>query len=279
MSTKIYDGIIFRSTDLLEIHHQIMTLRPVIRDLGRVETLAFYAREATQVVDARATTGKGGKEGQCALAGIWLDLTDRQNEIKRTGRRDPEVDLEFTIVLLPHAGRVYGMYFTERRDWAKALVGEDRIAEAYPYWNNTDPPDGIPCEEWDARGELWREILAADPDGRPGQCGFTVEIFPPSFWPDPEDILPFIPDRTTRLRNAARAIVLNRLVKPMYAAGEKPDPVQFFYAAEKVLRTDEGKAMLAEEEMRLDGILPEITVETLLDEGKTDRQGALHADR
>lgn len=46
-------------------------------------------------------------------------------------------------------------------DWAcvafRTMTPPD-WAEDYSYWNNTDPPNWIPYEEWLARGETWNDV-------------------------------------------------------------------------------------------------------------------------
>lgn len=38
-------------------------------------------------------------------------------------------------------------------------IKEPEWIEKYEYWNNVDPPEEITCNQWEARGKKWEEIL------------------------------------------------------------------------------------------------------------------------
>ncbi|SFM82164.1 hypothetical protein [Methylobacterium pseudosasicola] len=265
MSTKIYDGIRFRSSDLLEIHAQLAAYRPVVAKAVEEATLRYVASLATDAIDKAALAGTGVESP------IWYarqKLYERQEEIKRSGRRDPSIDFDFTITIMPYQGAVYGIVFCEQSGWKDAMLGAG-FAEAFPYWNNTDPPEGFTDEAWDERGQLWNAILAQDEWDRPVGCGFTYDFLPPARYPAAEAALPFVPV----LEKRARAQAFNRLIEAEYQrllraaqGGEpKPDPLRLVMAAERSLRTDDGNARVLAESERVVPLLPGITTDLLID--------------
>jgi len=79
-------------------------------------------------------------------------------------------NLKSGLHLLPYKGEAYGIAWGPD-DITSAFLALPGIMD-YAYWNNTDPPENISDEEWDARGKIWDIII-------PGICadGFLFKLF------------------------------------------------------------------------------------------------------
>ena len=71
------------------------------------------------------------------------------------GERDPICDVECGFNVWLHDGHAYFIPIAEH--WLKDLI-KVPWAEDFRYWNNTDLPDGVSEETWDARGRTWDAV-------------------------------------------------------------------------------------------------------------------------
>lgn len=102
-------------------------------------------------VKALATAG--------SRADTWLDVpSDCRTELKAT--------------VFPSNGYTIGMVVgpTELTNAFLKLPG----VENYEYWDHTDPPDNIPYEAWQRRGEEWDSVL---PSSIPAKDGFCFQLY------------------------------------------------------------------------------------------------------
>jgi hypothetical protein len=71
-----------------------------------------------------------------------------------------------SVSVFMHKGHVYLIPYTskdfvDRKPFSVlAFMVELDELEDFSYWDNVDMPEGMTIEEWDARGEIWNEILA-----------------------------------------------------------------------------------------------------------------------
>lgn len=179
MSIKIYTGFRLPGADLETALAAIQTLRAEIRSLARSEAATLLASRVSQLIDADATaafTDRPRPEGRDApLSHVARELDARSRKVEQSGLRDPEVDFQMEISLFARGGDTYGITHSERSAWIDrwmALSG----AEAFRYWNNSDPEPGVSREDWAARGQLWNDLLGADPHHRPGYAGLCASI-------------------------------------------------------------------------------------------------------
>ena len=105
---------------------------------------------------------------------ITYDSVNRKSEIykKQTYRASvfSECDFECNVVILPSNDNVFLMLFAEDREIKNILLDTGEIEE-YPFWDNTDQPDGMTGEEWEKRGNEWDAALSY---GIPSVDGFTM---------------------------------------------------------------------------------------------------------
>jgi len=281
MSTKIHNGLLLRGS-LRSVYERLRQLRPEIRNLQEQAAVAFLAETACTILDRRAAglhALKDGHETGAPLHVAWHEMMDRQREIVKTGYRDPQVDFEIAITLLP-AEHVYALFQTEQdtlRDW---LLGQEWV-ERFAYWDNTDRPDDMSEAGWEDRRRIWDRLLTDDRSGSAGICGLTFECRSPLIHPEPERIAHAAPAVETRAAALAKSIMIDRVLRRMSAeqadgkssapvanAGiEAPDISTVLSRISEVIdwmRTHpDGRTAIAEEKGRLMRILPRITPELL----------------
>lgn len=120
----------------------------------------------------------------------------RIKNIATTQGRDPTVDFDFSLCLIPTKTKILTILYTEQKEMTKAWESFKEVT-SYFYYNNSDQPDNITDAEWKSRGEEWD--LALGDDGIPGNK--SLQFLPiPSFFPMPsyEDIKAFIPSLAQR---------------------------------------------------------------------------------
>lgn len=209
MSTKIYHGFRFRTRSLWRVHDSMMSLRPVVRDAQRDCEADWLASSVADIIDREALGVSRKSRVGSPLSAARSELWDRQSEMKKSGRRDPQVDFEMTVSVLPFRKRVYGLLYAESRKLRKLFEDQDGI-EDFAYWDSTDPPDDVDPREWGRRGSVWSEILAQDWIGRPSGCGFAVEFATEAEMPKPAILIDRLPDIEKRARRLAVERVADR---------------------------------------------------------------------
>ncbi len=208
MSTKIYNGILFKSKNLVQVYEHLHAYRPVIWDARSIAEKRFMADLAVSFIDEHAITGVAPDPDPQVTPTLYAYgcLRDLQREAKKTGQRNPLVDFEFSVVVMPYNGSNYGVVYTEQHDWLTDFMKQPWVRE-YAYYNNTDIPDGISDRAWRQRGKVWDAILARDPCDRSAGCGLVVEFLGRGGLHIPiafrgRDLLPFVPSDKQRIARA-----------------------------------------------------------------------------
>jgi len=142
MSTKIYNG--FR-IDTTTFENPFLAIAQLVEGF-KPEAYAWSVEACAQLIK---------KVGHNAVMAA-------QDEIKNTQRRMPGFDFSCFLSFVPFRDYVLGIIFTERPELRKMWM-DQACVEKFPYWNNTDPPDGISDEDWCRRGELWDLAVGGDP--------------------------------------------------------------------------------------------------------------------
>lgn len=135
------------------------------------------------------------------------EIINRVKLIRLTERRDPAFDLEGELNIVTKPGirknktllLSYGENFTDflisltldpKTEEEKAFNQKYGL-EAYPYWNNVDPPKDKTAEEWDAVEKDWE--IAFDNGHHANQNGFSMSLF------DSTEVVMFLFDVKTGL--------------------------------------------------------------------------------
>lgn len=165
MSTKIYSGFRMETDSLAEAARIIEKFRPWIQAQADIVLDTFMAN--------MAASGASDEEA----SSTWDKL---RLQARRTGERISHVDTDCSIVLIPAHGHILGMFYSAHSAWYQAWCQHEGVHE-YSYWNNSDAPDDMPEQEWDARKRAW-EFLSPDPVA---MQGFAIELMSP-YGPTPK---------------------------------------------------------------------------------------------
>lgn len=265
MSTKIYTGFRFKTSNLREIHEHFLEWRKRIDTLTREAKHRYLAKHAVENIDNAIAYGKPVPKNP--LLEVDLEMNDAQAEIKKTGQRNVSVDFDFEVSVMPWGRKVYGIIFCEQSAWIDEFMSQPWVEE-YGYWNNTDRPDHLTARQWERRRKTWNAILKQDPWDRPSGCGFTADCKAPDRFSDNDAVLAACPSKENRVARTARSVVLGRayktLMEPLSEEERKQRCFSMLFDAERLLKTEEWQAKVAEEELRLAELLPEMTITILL---------------
>jgi hypothetical protein len=258
MSMNI-NGFRFKQSNLLKIHQELFALRPAIREAQNVLEDKFLATLMVTAID-RAVIGIADALRPYSFAQDERDR--RQKRMRETGQRDPAVDYDMSVVILPFRRRVYATTYAD--NGLGDILLSAGIYEPYGYWDSSDGPEDVSASAWRRRGKLWKDILAQDMFGRPGQIGITFECNHGFRALDIDSILKQVPSIEKRAAGVARERVQRRHA-PMIE-GEGPEFVmQRYYKVSDYLRTPEGKVELEREQVAMMLVLPQITRELLIE--------------
>lgn len=160
MSTRIYQGVRLKTTSLAKVQVIVEEFRPWV--VAQAE-----ARFDTFISNLEAE-GKSWREAY----DIWQD---RRRRIKTTGQRDPFIDTEFSLSILPSGRNMLGIVYTEQRPWLEAFYAHPGVEE-YGYWDNTDGLEDVSEQAWEGRRRAW-DVLK---DGPVSMQSFSIELVNPN---------------------------------------------------------------------------------------------------
>jgi hypothetical protein len=167
MSTKIYKGFKLETDSFQEALQIINAFRPCV------------AKQAEDLMDKFIDNAKAAYKGESMhIADIKIDCfdlwTNLRDKMKEKGFKNPSVDTDFNIVLIPTKGFLLGIVYTAHNEWYDAWCKRNGVQE-YSYWNNSDKPDEISEEDWKKREEDW-DVLDYGPTS---MQGFSIELVDP----------------------------------------------------------------------------------------------------
>lgn len=256
MGTTIADGFRFRTSSLEEVMQLLGQWRHRVRSDAECMAEEWLATESVKLIDQ--AIARNGDIPVAPLADIRAQWDKLRDNLKNR-RREPQVDYDFTVCILPHAGQFYGIVYTEQQVWRTDWFTED-LVDPMPYWNGTDGPEDLSESEWEARGRLWDEIM---PSGIPANHGLSADLH--DLWfltPGPDAVVAAQPSFERRLARTAHEEVILRKQRELYEArgGTNDDQmsalVRDYVAARKWATTPAGRAAIAAEEIRLRPLLP-----------------------
>ncbi len=156
MSTRIYKGFRLNMSRLADVLALVESFRPWVEE------------QANQAFDT--FMDNMSKEGADAIKAFdtWQEL---RRLIRVQQQRVPQVDTDFTVLVIPSGEQMLGIVYTERQAWFDAWCKLPGVEE-FGYWDNTDQPDGVSDDEWDARSRAW-SVLGSNPVS---MQGFSIEL-------------------------------------------------------------------------------------------------------
>lgn len=143
----------------------------------------------------------------------------------------------------------YAMYYGHQQVYRDAWEELPWVGP-YPYWNNSDEPEGVSRDEWEERKALWDRLLPGYFPPSASGVTWRLDTMQPSLETmkktDPETVTLMFPERGVRARNLA-----NMNLPPMSVD------------VGAVAMMDEAKKWIVEHEDKYEQKLPEVNLETL----------------
>ena len=171
MSTKIYNGYLFHADPFVAL--------PIIRETFKATQLEEASRLMTTSVVLNFDLKTVGKpyRGMVDIVNAWhcpLWDTKRIHSFNIWTWKDyTDAMLSPSIKFSRHPSGQYAaqLWDVERNVFRGTWEAFDFV-EPYPYWNNSDPEDGVTEEEWGERKVFWSETLGWESGARtPSEVG------------------------------------------------------------------------------------------------------------
>jgi hypothetical protein len=150
MSTKLYNGIKFKSNNIREVLDQLMSIKKeankIALNLLPDDRLSLFIA-TNNLLDKDAWT----------ISRELLDALESSNSNRWTF----VPRLYLSVVVYPtKEGDIYGYYFdSDKKEFNNLLKP---FYNDFHYQNQTDPPNDVSEEEWNFRREKWDELLPGD---------------------------------------------------------------------------------------------------------------------
>jgi hypothetical protein len=160
MSTKIYNGIKFKTTNYKELLDQLISVKKFAKEIALdmirdLDLVLFIVANGLKNKSAWDITQK------------LINAIDFPNIIEWTFI--PR--LHFSVIIYPTPeGDIYGYYFDSGKAEFKKLL--EPYFTDFHYQNQTDIPEGIDPDEWEFRAKKWNELI----DYKLKDTGFTFEF-------------------------------------------------------------------------------------------------------
>jgi len=171
LSVKIYTGFQFDTDDIREIFKHIRDFREELKPFIYEKTTQYFSAECTTLLDRISINPL--LQTQTVLMTVYHQFKQELDEVKQNKQRNPYVDFDFHIVIIPTKDKILGMFFTEQQDFAKLWMNKSFVSD-YSYWNNADQPEDMDDIEWARRKSDWMKEAFSDSD-IPSEVGFTMQ--------------------------------------------------------------------------------------------------------
>jgi hypothetical protein len=200
MSVKIHHG--YRYTPPDGTTPDVFTLTNLLRD-AITPAASTARRKAVATAASRIIDGATRHGGNASpLVAAELELVREARDADRQGLRHPRSDFGCEVTMLHDEDdntSVYLLLYTEQAGIRDAFEHIDGVT-SYGYWNNSDQPDDVSDDDWQARRDTWERILG---DDTPGERGVTWTLGDLAFdaaLGDHDLLVAAVPDTTTRAR-------------------------------------------------------------------------------
>lgn len=157
MSIRIYKGFVVDTADFRELYAKVAAFRPWVLEQANAQLDRFMENMSVA--------------GPVAAYDVWQD---RRETVRRTNRRDPAVDTQFTLSFIPLADKTLGIAYVESSAWFEAWLRQPGVAY-YGYWTSEDCPSDVADADWEQRGRDWA-ILGGSPVS---ERSFSIELLAP----------------------------------------------------------------------------------------------------
>jgi hypothetical protein len=160
MSTKIYNGIKFKSKDYYQLLQELLEVKNKSKEVSKN---LISDRDLLYFISGNKLEDKDS----FFIAQEFLDAADSNNKSKWTF----SPNIHFSVVVYPTPeGDIYGYYFDSNKKEYNELLKP--LYTDFHYQNQSDPPTNLSEEEWDFRREKWDQLV----DYKFKDTGFTYEF-------------------------------------------------------------------------------------------------------
>lgn len=169
----------------------------------------------------------------------------RYHEIQRTKHRDPDVDFDCELCLIPLENKMLALIFTEKKEINQLWESYDEVS-FYGYWNNVDPDENCTEEEWEQRKKDWD--IALPGIGIPSENGMTIKIsegFPSLMDIDQKDIIKNIPSFEERVGVVSNQIIMDEIFNILRQDNPDEDWYKLYNRARRESKKDENQKTLS----------------------------------
>lgn len=230
MSTKIYYGFRFTTMDFRRIHKYLMEFRAELEPLVQDKYAQFLAYRCATMYD-RLIMGmhpgcdKDDSRNPCShgvFVEAFQEFEERRREVAKTGLRDPIIDLEVSMAIIPIPMKTLGIIYTEQNEFRELWFNKPFVKE-YGYWNNTDMPEELTTRQWNRREKDWDAALEHF-DGIPSMNGFGIDCTAKyAGRPDAEQVLSLMPPHSKRAKSIAKSKMFDDRIKKKFKSKKKID--------------------------------------------------------
>lgn len=148
MSTKIYNGIKFNTSDIYDLYDKL--------NIFKEESIKLY-REMfdDRLPDILTYVMKEHYKKTGNLEDMW-NIGD---EFIDSLKKDRMILLKNTIQIYPHpkTKELYGYFILDNKSEI-SLLDKDWVSD-YHYQNQTDPPEDISYEDFEKRSDMWDDLF------------------------------------------------------------------------------------------------------------------------
>jgi len=160
MSTKLYNGIKFKSNNIREVLDQLISIKDKAKQIALD---SIKDKDLDLFINCNKLLEKDPFDISREM------LTAMDNTHSGIWRFVPNI--HFSVVIYPTVeGDIYGYYFDSNKKEYRDLL--EPFYTDFHYQNQSDRPDDISNEEWDFRCAKWDELL----EDRFKETGLSYEI-------------------------------------------------------------------------------------------------------
>lgn len=168
MSTTIYHG--FRLPEHLDVaglFAWVGGIRPLFQEATLTILQEEWVRRSVTLFDKEILQEHLQEEGDAPVrktpGGVARKVREIMHEEMWEARqqgRSNHLGTEARLSVFCHGKALYAMFLAQMPALEKIFESLPGVQE-FRYWNNTDAPEGISAEAWDARGEAWDRVLGS----------------------------------------------------------------------------------------------------------------------
>lgn len=201
---------------MFALERKMRKFKQQIEEMAQLLYFGQQAWIATNIVDRIAVGGK--VESPVAIevlqvqdhytafgVAVKMALDSLQKGI-RGAERDPIWDLSCKVVFFPLKDQILATLYAERKEFRDLWEALPWV-QPFPYWDNTDPPEGTSWRDWRKRGRIWERAMWNH--YVPSISGYTADCVTDYLrWAEPKDVYAHQPKWSLRVETQAKSLMM-----------------------------------------------------------------------